>query len=275
MSPSNQDSGQKELFRAYARGRSAMYAYVLGGAAVFALGAWKHSTAVMVGGPVAVVLLTLVVAALASNSAAADRFYRSFAAELGLTYAPRWEPLPLTPLLGAGDRRWCEQWMLGEGLGLGHFVFENIEREKGQDHVKTRRRFTICTIDCEPSLPFFKGLYVRPRRGLFPDGKDWVRRSDSRKIELESAAFTDRYEVRIADDQSEMMARQLLSPTLVTWLAEHPLKPCFEAKAGTLAVYVPEVLTDSGNLTYLLDAARHIAERVTRETDEALARPAA
>jgi hypothetical protein len=275
VSPSNQDSGQAELFKAYARGRSAMYAYVLGGAAVFVLGAWQHSTPLMAGGPVAVVVLTLVVAAFAANSAAADRFYRSFAAELGLVYSPRWEPLPLTPLLGAGDRRWCEHWMLGERLALGHFVFEDVEREKGQDHVRNRRRFTVCTIDCEPSLPFFKGLYVRPRRGIFPEGKDWVRHTDSRKIELESATFTDRYEVRIADDQSEMMARQLLSPTLVSWLAEHPLQPCFEAKAGTLTVYVPRELTDSGNLTYLLDAARHIAERVTRETEEALSRPAA
>jgi hypothetical protein len=274
-SANNENAGQAALFKAYARGRVALYAYVLGGAAAFAVGAWQHSVAVMAGGPVAVVVLTLVVAAFAANAAAADRFYRSFAAELGMTYAPRSEPLPLTPLLGAGDRRWCEHWMRSEELCLGHFVFEDVERQKGQERVKSRRSFTICVIECEPSLPFFKGLYVRPRRGIFPDGKDWVRHSDSRKIELESAAFTDRYEVRIADDQSETLARQLLSPTLVSWLAQHPLEPCFEAKAGTLVVYVPRELTDAGNLTFLLDAARHVAVRVTRETEEALSRPAA
>lgn len=282
MSPSNEDQGQKELFRAYAAGRNAVYAYVLGGSAVFLIGAWKHSVAVMAGGPVAVVLLTLVVAAIAANAAAADRFYRSFAAELGLAYAPKSQTYPLTPVLGAGDKRWCEHWMRGTLPGepaykgeLGHLVFEDIDREHGPERVEDRRRFTVCTIELEPSLPFFKGLYVRPRRGIFPEGKDWVRHSDSRKIEVESAAFMHRYEVRLASDQSELMARQLLAPTLVSYLAEHPLAPCFEAKAGTLAVYVDHALTDAGNLTFLLDAARHIAGCVLRETEDALARPAA
>jgi hypothetical protein len=283
----NEDAGQRDLFKAYAKGRVAAYAYVLGGAAAFAVGAWRHSPLVMAAGPAAVIALTVIAAAIAANAAAADRFYRSFAAELGLLYAPKSEPLPLTPILGAGDRRWCEHWMRGTlpgepafSGGIGHFVFEEVDRDRTNSgiehtHVEERHRFTICTIELEPSLPFFKGLYVRPRRGLFPEGKDWVRHSDSRKIELESASFTDRYEVRIADDQSELMARQLLSPTLVSYLAEHPLKPCFEAKAGTLAVYVPTPLTDAGNLTFLVDAARHIATRVLRETEQALARPAA
>jgi hypothetical protein len=287
VSPSNEDAGQRELFKAYARGRLAMYSYVLGGSAAFVVGAWQHSPLVMVAGPVAVVLGVLAVAALAANRDAAERFYRSFAARLGLAYAEKSEPLPLTPLLGAGDRRWCEHWMYGTLPGqpafagaVGHFVFEELDRHRDNSgiertRVRERRRFTLCTIDLEPSLPFFKGLYVRPRRGIFPEGKDWVLRSRSRTLELESAAFSRRYEVRIADDQSELMARQLLSPTLLTYLAEHPLAPCFEAKAGTLVVYVPHPLTDAGNLTFLLDAARHIAERVLRETEEALARPAA
>ena len=68
--------------------------------------------------------------------------------------------------------------------------------------------------------------------------------------------------------------RQLLSPTLVRWLGEHPLVPGFELRAGTLVVYVERVLTDAGSLTFLLDAARHLAARVTREV-EAAGRPAA
>jgi hypothetical protein len=285
--PNDENSGERELFRAYVKGRAAMYALILGGGAAFSVGAWKQSPLAMAAGPVAVVGLVILVSAIAANRAAADRFYRSFASELGLGYAERSEPLPLTPLLGAGDKRWCEHWMRGTlpgepsfSGGVGHFVFEEIERKRGTsglqtDHVTERRRFTVCTIDLEPSLPFFKGLYVRPRRGIFPEGEDWVRHGDTRTIELESAAFGRRYEVRIASDQEELMARQLLAPTLVNWLAEHPLQPCFEAKAGTLAVYVPKPLTDAGNLTYLLDASRHLAERVQKETEEALARPAA
>jgi hypothetical protein len=284
---SNADFGQRDLFIAFLKGRAAIYAYVLGGSAAFVAGAWQRSPAFMAAGPAAVVVLVILVAAVKANRLAAERFYAHFATSLGLTCWPRFELLPLTPLLGAGDRRWCEHWMAGTlrgepplAGGLGHFVFEELEHSG--DHpgvqltrVTERRRFTLCAIDLEPSLPFFKGLYVRPCRGLFPEGADWVRHSDSRVLEFESALFAQRYEVRIASDQSEVMARQLLSPTLVEWLAQHPLAPCFEAKAGTLAVYLARPVDDAGNLTFFLDAARHLAVRVLRETDEALARPAA
>ena len=77
-------------------------------------------------------------------------------------------------------------------------------------------------------------------------------------------AFGGRYELRIAEDMDELRVRQLLSPTLVSWLAEHPLTPGFELKAGTLCVFVPRPLEDAGNLTFLIDATRHLAERVLR-----------
>ena len=53
------------------------------------------------------------------------------------------------------------------------------------------------------------------------------------------------------------MLRRLLSPKVVSWLANHPLEPGFELKAGTLVVFVPQPLRDAGNLTYLIDATPH------------------
>jgi hypothetical protein len=276
---SNADSSRGELFRAYARGRAAMYSYVLGGGGVFLVGAWQQSPLIMAAGPAAVALLVLVAAFVQADRSAADRFYAAFASELGLSVWPRFELLPLTPLLGAGDKRWCEHWMTGTlpgepafNGGIGQLVFQEIDRENGRTRVIDTSRFTLCTVELEPSLPYFKGLYVRRRRGIFPEGKDWVRKSGTYTFELESSDFTSRYEVRIADDQSEVMARQLLAPSLVAWLASHPLAPCFEVKAGTLAVYLHDPVEDEGNLTFLLDAARHLASCVLRETDEALTR---
>ena len=92
---------------------------------------------------------------------------------------------------------------------------------------------------------------------------------------MESLAFSKRYELLVADDQDEIMARQLLSPSLVIWLAEHPLAPGFELRAGMLVVFVDRPLEDEGNLTYLMDATRQIAARVAEETRDAGARPAA
>ena len=71
---------------------------------------------------------------------------------------------------------------------------------------------------------------------------------------MESTQFVERYELRAAADQDELMLRRLLSPTVVSWLANHPLAPGFELKAGTLVVFVPRA-RDAGNLTTRLGAS--------------------
>jgi hypothetical protein len=278
--PTNADAGRGELFRAYLRSRPAAYVLVLGSGAAFVVGAWKQSPLIMAAAPGAVALAVVGIAFVLADRAAAQRFYSSFAASLRLLYVGDRELLPLTPLLGAGDRRRCLHWMEGALSsepplrgGLGHFMWEELERRRGSSghertEVEERHQLTLCVVDLEPSMALFKGLYLHPRRGLLGLGDGWLSRSGTRSIEVESTAFTQRYELRVADDQDEGRARQLLAPSLVSWLAGHPLAPGFELKAGTLAVFVMRPLEDAGNLTYLLDAARHLAGRVLREVEE-------
>jgi hypothetical protein len=278
--PTNADAGQGDLFRAFLRSRPAAYALVLGCGAAFLVGAWRQSPLIMVAAPAAVALGVVAIAFLVADRSAAERFYTSFAGSLGLRYVGRRELLPLTPLLGAGDRRWCDHWMEGAlggdpplTGGIGHFVWEELERRRDSDghertEVEERHHLTVCVVDLEPSMALFKGLYLHPRRGLFGLGDGWLSRSGTRSIEVESAAFTERYELRVADDQDEGRARQLLAPSLVSWLAGHPLAPGLELKAGALAVFVMRPLEDAGNLTFMLDATRHIAGRVLREVGE-------
>ena len=199
---------------------------------------------------------------------------------MGLTYTSPGEVLTLTPLLGAGDRRRVEHWMHGRmpgelSGGIGQLVWERIERDSdGDEVVKERNRFTICVVDLESSMALFRGVYLRPRRGLLAGQSDWLGRAPSRAVEMESMEFGVRYELRLAIDQNEVLLRRLLSPTLVSWLAHHPLTPGFELKAGTLCVFVPRPLEDAGNLTFLIDATRHLAERVLAEVEEERARAA-
>jgi hypothetical protein len=54
----------------------------------------------------------------------------------------------------------------------------------------------------------------------------------------------------------------------VIWLAEHPLAPCFEYRAGTLVVYVARRLTNAGSLNLLLAATAEIAGRLVDEIAE-------
>jgi hypothetical protein len=268
------DAGQRELFRSYLRSRTAFWALFAGVAATFLYGAWKRDPLIMAAGPAAVALGVTGVAWFMADRAAAHRFYSGFARNVGLLYASRYELLPLTPLLGAGNRRRAEHWMYGrlpgdlQG-GLGHFVWERVERDSdGDPQVRERNRFTLCVADLEPSMALFKGVFLRPRRGFVASHSDWLRDRRTHEAEVESAAFTERYELRVADDQDAVILRRLLSPTLVSWLANHPLTPGFEVKAGALVVFVPYAVEDAGNLTYLMDAARHIASRVLAEVEE-------
>ena len=179
-------------------------------------------------------------------------------------------------MTGAGSSIGCRGSCPGEPAldgGIGQLVWEERE-DGGRDDaltlgkVASRHRLSICAVDLEASIRRFHGIFLRPRRGLISPIPDW-RRAHTRAIQVESLAFSERYELLVADDQDEIMARQLLSPSLVIWLAEHPLAPGFELRAGMLVVFVDRPLEDEGNLTYLMDATRQIAARVAEETRDA------
>jgi hypothetical protein len=276
----NADSGQGQLFRSYLGSRVAVYALALGVLATFVYGAWRGSAIVMLGGPAAVVAAVVALAWLLADRAAAHRFYMGFARAVGLDYTSPAELLTLTPLLGAGDRRRVDHWMHGRlpgdlSGGVGQLVWERIERDSdGDEVVRERNRFTICVVDLEASLALFRGVYLRPRRGLVASHSDWLGHAPTRELDVESAEFGARYELRAATDQDEVVLRRLFAPTLVSWLAHHPLRPGFELKAGTLCVFVPRPIEDAGNLTFLIDATRHLAGRVLAEVEEERARAA-
>ena len=59
-----------------------------------------------------------------------------------------------------------------------------------------------------------------------------------------------------------------------SWLAEHPLQPCFEYRAGTLVVYLERRLEDAGRLGWLLDATAEIARRLQRRGERGRPAPA-
>jgi hypothetical protein len=280
--PANANSGRRAYFRELIRRRSAVYPLALGSAAAFVYGAYRDDLLVMALAPAGVVALVLGLAAFIADRRAEASFFRSFADLTGLDYVDRWELPAFTPLLGAGTRQWCEHWMLGEVVkdpalsgGFGHFVYERRKESEGSagrvGRTVERARFTVCAIDIESSLPLFKGVFLRPRRSLFELRSDWLDGFATHTSEVESIAFTEKYELRLADDQDELLLRELLSPSLISWLAGHPLTPGFELRAGMLVVFVPRPLDESGQLTFLLDAAGEIARRVVAEVREPVA----
>ena len=110
----------------------------------------------------------------------------------------------------------------------------------------------------------FPGVFLTRRRDLVDrlGGGRWLSTGTRRKVELESAALHERYELWVERSQDDLLLRELFSPSFVSWLAEHPLQPCFEYRAGTLVVYLERRLEDAGHLGWLLDATAEIARRL-------------
>jgi hypothetical protein len=270
----NADSGQGQLFRTYVTSRLAVWTIVAGAVAGIAIGASSDKPLLALATLAGVALMIVGVAWVTADRVAARNFYWGFATSVGLNYANKMELLPLTPLLGAGDRRSVEHWMYGRlpgelSGGVGQLVWMVTERDRDGDRVvKERNRFTVCVVDLEASLSLFHGVFLRGHRGVIAPYSEWLPRSHTHSVELESTEFEEKYELRAADDQDEILLRRLLSPTLVNWLANHPLDLGFELKAGTLCVFVPRPLEDAGNITYLIDAARHLAQRVAGVVEE-------
>lgn len=265
-----------EHFRAALRSRASAYGLVLGASAGFLVGAWQRDPLLMAALPAVVVLLVAGACYWLAERRAENDFFLAFASARGLNHWPRYEVLPYTPLLGAEDRRHFEHWIEGRldddpplSGGFGRFICERVERDSdGGKSAAEVLRLTVAVVDIEAALQRYHGVFLRPRRGLLDIGKDWLGQSGTRTVELESTRFSERYELRIADDQDELELRRLFTPSLVAWLAEHPLAPGLELRAGVLVVFVMKTLGDDGKLTFFLDAVRHIGARVLAEAGE-------
>jgi hypothetical protein len=214
----NADHGQGDLFRSYLKSRTAFWALLLGGLAAFLYGASKRDPLIMSAGPAGVAVAVAGIAWFVADRDAAHRFYSGFAHSVGLAYGTRWSLLTLTPLLGAGQRRRVEHWMHGRlpgdlSGGVGHFVWERLERDSdGDQQLRERNRFTVCVVDLEPSMALFKGVFLRRRRGLVASHSDWLKDTRTRGVEVESAAFTERYELLLAErDRRRSRAAALTS----------------------------------------------------------------
>jgi len=169
------------------------YALTLGIGATILLGAAQHSMGTMVIGPMVVLALVALAVFRAASKRSEEDFYAAMARGLGLSLSPHAALLPLTPLLGAGDRRNFAHLMEGPvarlnpaspACVLGHYAYE-VRHERGDEpDVYESHAFTICVVELEQGLQRFRGIFLRRRRGLVGGlGHDWLAGIDRRERE--------------------------------------------------------------------------------------------
>ncbi|HEX4720675.1 MAG TPA: hypothetical protein VH300_19295 [Thermoleophilaceae bacterium] len=267
--PSNTNSTRSVHFRTLIGSSAAIVAGAIFAAIAFTVGAASHSVAVMGGGPALVVVAVVLIAWVKADSDAEDEFFRRYADVHRLNLWPKYSLDGFTPLLAGGDRRHCEHWMEAGGHGLGWYTFEVRQDHGDKPDTWESHDFTLATVDIgELGMGRFQGVYLRRRRGIFDrlDGDaNWLRGHNLKKVELESTAFTERYELSAERDQDDIILRQLFAPSFVVWLSEHPLEPGFELRAGMLVVFIPGRCGEAGRLQFLQMAADEISKRIQAE----------
>jgi hypothetical protein len=271
--PLNVNSTQSAHFRTLLGSGTTVVLWAVISAILFTIGAAKHWVGVMVLGPVAVGLVILIYCWYRADQQAENEFFGRFSAAHGLNHWAKYAIPEFTPLLAGGDRRHCEHWMENKGRGLGWFTFE-VRRENGdKPDTWEPHHFTVAAVDIgEHGMARFQGIYLRRKRGIFDrldSDANWLKNKHLENVELESTAFCETYELYRDRDQDELVMRQLFAPTFVVWLAEHPLKPGFELRAGQLVVFIPGRCGEAGKLQFLMMAATDISKRIQAELSEA------
>lgn len=249
---------------------------VLGG--IFFLGAGL--AAAIAAGPVAG-LAALVVAALVvvlvvfaiADSKAEDAFFDVYARERGLSLTGK-QTLPgATPLLRKGDDRYAERTLTGNlaedcaGM-LALYTYEE-ESTDSQGHRQTsyyRYTITLSEIpECAGSLP---KLRVHRKSGLRAlQGLEDSFRKDER-VELESEALSEKFEIFAGQGVDANWLRQLFSPSFILWLTERaPQKFAFEV-SGTLCCFANGHKENAAELDGMRAGGATVSRRLREEALE-------
>lgn len=206
---------------------------------------------------------------------AADAFFAAYAARRDLVLGGR-EPLPpATPLLRKGDDRYAERTLtgvLGERVGgvLALYTYEEETTDSDGSRQTNYYRYTIGLVEVPECAGHVPELYCQRKFGLKALEKleDVFRRSKER-LQLESAALDERYEIFAGKGQDAVWLRRLFSPGFIVWLSESaPEKFAFELVGGTLCCYVKDHQEDAAALDAVALATATVARRLRDESLE-------
>jgi hypothetical protein len=244
-------------------------------AVVLAAGGGAFIGAIFIAvGVVAAVLIALVVIFVIASSKAEGAFFEAYAKKHEMTLSGK-GPLPAaTPLLRKGDDRYGErilQGPLADGIEgtLALYTYEDESTDSEGNRQTNYYRYTIGMSEVADCAPFVPQLICQRKFGFkaLEKVEDAFRKNE--RVEFESEALEDRYEIFAAQEQDANWLRQLFSPTFIVWLTESaPKKFAFELVDGTLCCYVNGHKKSAADLDGVSAATATVARRLREESTE-------
>jgi hypothetical protein len=220
-------------------------------------------------------LLAILVVFAIADSRAEDAFFDAYSRQRGLTLAGRGPLPPATPLLRKGDDRYAERSLVGplaDGVDgvLALYTYEEETTDSKGNRQTSYYRYTLGLIEVPECAAHIPELYCQRKFGLRAlERLEDAFRGSKQRVELESAALDERYEIFADEGQDQVWLRRLFSPTFIVWLGEQaPEKFAFELVGGTLCCYVSGHKESAAELDTVGAASAAVARRLREEAAE-------
>lgn len=220
------------------------------------------------------ILLGLVVVFAIADKRAADDFFAVYAQQRGMTaISERGKLPPRTPLLRKGDDRYTVRTLLGplaedvEGT-LALYTYEEEHRDSDGDKDTDYYRYTVGVVEVPECRAFVPELYCQRKVGLRAlEGLEDAFRTSKERIQLESGALLDRYEIFAGKQHDALWLRRLFAPTFIVWMTDGaPEKFAFELVDGYLCCYVSGHKENAAELDAVAAATAAVARRLREES---------
>ncbi len=230
--------------------------------------------AIGAGAAVAMLLISLLIVFAIADRRSEAAFFAVYAEQRGMALSGRGEVESVTPLLCRGSDRYAEHSFAGplaedvEGL-LALYTYEETTGA-GKDRQTSYYPYTIGLVEVPECAAQVPELLCRRKFGLkvFEGLEDAFRKSRQR-VEMESEALEENYEIFSLEEQDQVWLRRLFSPTFVVWLGEEaPKKFAFELVGGKLCCYVNGHKKSAADLDAIRAATATVARRLREESLE-------
>jgi hypothetical protein len=220
-------------------------------------------------------LIALLIVFGIADSRSEDAFFDSYAGQRQMTAAGKGPLPPVTPLLRKGDDRYAVRTLTGpladgvDGM-LALYTYETTTsngRGQRQTHYSN---YTVGLAEVPECVELLPELYCQRKSGLRAlEGFEDAFRGSKKRVELESAALDERYEIFANEGQDQTWLRRLFSPTFIVWLGEEaPEKFAFELVDGALCCYVGDHRKRAHELDTVRAASAAVAKRLREEALE-------
>lgn len=220
-------------------------------------------------------LLGLLVVFAIADSRAEGAFFDAYASQRGMALSGKGPLPPATPLLRKGDDRYAERALAGplaDGVDgvLALYTYEEETTDSEGNRQTSYYRYTLGMVEVPECAAHVPELFCQRKFGLRALEKlEDAFRGSKQRVELESAALDDRFEIFAHENQDQVWLRRLFSPTFIVWLGEEaPEKFAFELVGGALCCYVNGHKKSAAELDTMRTASAAVAARLREEALE-------